>query len=137
MVARGVVATSDNSNNYRTVLQFNMNAYLDEFVNRQNFIAKYPRTLTPEQFVEALYSTTGIALTAGERQAALTVYAGSGRAGVLQRIVLENQNFIAQNTNAAFVLMQYFGYLRRNPNDAPDVNFDGYNLTATIFGSTN
>jgi hypothetical protein len=27
-----------------------------------------------------------------------------------------------------FVLMQYFGYLRRNPNDAPDGNFDGYNF---------
>jgi hypothetical protein len=24
--------------------------------------------------------------------------------------------------------MEYFGYLRRNPNDAPDGNFDGYNF---------
>jgi hypothetical protein len=24
--------------------------------------------------------------------------------------------------------MQYLGYLRRNPNDAPDNNFDGYNF---------
>jgi len=24
--------------------------------------------------------------------------------------------------------MQYFGYLKRNPNDAPDSNFDGYNF---------
>jgi hypothetical protein len=24
--------------------------------------------------------------------------------------------------------MQYFGYLKRNPNDAPDTNFDGYNF---------
>jgi hypothetical protein len=24
------------------------------------------------------------------------------------------------------VLIQYFGYLRRNPDDAPDNNFDGY-----------
>jgi hypothetical protein len=24
--------------------------------------------------------------------------------------------------------MQYFGYLRRNPNDAPDVDFSGYNF---------
>ena len=22
--------------------------------------------------------------------------------------------------------MQYFGYLKRNPNDLPDANFDGY-----------
>ena len=35
-----------------------------------------------------------------------------------------------QETNKAFVLMQYFGYLRRNPNDAPEagLNFDGYNF---------
>ena len=25
-------------------------------------------------------------------------------------------------------LGQYFGYLRRNPNDAPDGNFEGYNF---------
>jgi len=26
------------------------------------------------------------------------------------------------------VLMQYFGYLRRNPNDLPDADFSGYNF---------
>ena len=35
---------------------------------------------------------------------------------------------VQQEFNRAFVLMQYFGYLRRNPNDAPDTNFDGYNF---------
>jgi hypothetical protein len=30
--------------------------------------------------------------------------------------------------NRAFVLMQYFGYLRRNPNDSPDADFSGYNF---------
>ena len=34
----------------------------------------------------------------------------------------------AQEFNRAFVLMQYFGYLRRNPSDAPDGSFDGYNF---------
>jgi hypothetical protein len=28
--------------------------------------------------------------------------------------------------NRAFVLMQYFGYLRRNPNDSPDFDFVGW-----------
>jgi hypothetical protein len=27
-----------------------------------------------------------------------------------------------------FVLMQYFGYLRRNPDSAPDADFSGYNF---------
>ncbi|HXI24449.1 MAG TPA: hypothetical protein VNG71_11350, partial [Pyrinomonadaceae bacterium] len=32
--------------------------------------------------------------------------------------------------NRAFVLMQYFGYLRRNPDDAPEANrdFSGFNF---------
>jgi hypothetical protein len=42
--------------------------------------------------------------------------------------VAENATFAQQEINRAFVLMQYFGYLRRNPNDAPDGNFDGYNF---------
>ena len=36
-----------------------------------------------------------------------------------------------QEFNRAFVLMQYFSYLRRNPNDAPDTNFEGYNFWLT------
>jgi hypothetical protein len=30
--------------------------------------------------------------------------------------------------NSAFVLMQYFGYLGRNPNDPPNTDFSGYNF---------
>jgi len=28
--------------------------------------------------------------------------------------------------NRAFVLMEYFGYLRRNPNEGQDTDFSGY-----------
>jgi hypothetical protein len=44
--------------------------------------------------------------------------------------VAENQSFAQQEFNEAFVLMQYFGYLRRNPNDSPEVtlDFQGYNF---------
>ena len=39
------------------------------------------------------------------------------RAEVL-RIVAENRAFTAAQKNPAFVLMQYFGYLRRDPDEA-------------------
>lgn len=44
-----------------------------------------------------------------------------------------------QENNRAFVLMKYFGYLRRNPNDAPEVglNFDGYNFWLNKLSSFN
>ena len=42
----------------------------------------------------------------------------------------ENSTLAQQEFNRAFVLMQYFGYLRRNPNDPPEttLDFQGYNF---------
>lgn len=40
-----------------------------------------------------------------------------GRATVLRRLV-ENQTFVRAKFNEAFVMMQYFGYLRRDPDEA-------------------
>jgi hypothetical protein len=49
------------------------------------------------------------------------------RAQVL-RAVAADSDLRRAEFNKAFVLMQFFGYLRRNPNDLPDSNFSGYNL---------
>jgi hypothetical protein len=49
--------------------------------------------------------------------------AGSADDAARQRALLrvaENRAFQDREFNAAFVLMQYFGYLQRNPDDAPD-----------------
>ncbi len=58
------------------------------------------------------------------------------RAQVL-RSVSENGLFSQRQFNKAFVLMQYFGYLRRNPDDAPDLNFAGYNFWLTKLNQFN
>jgi hypothetical protein len=42
--------------------------------------------------------------------------------------VVENAEFKRRQFAKAFVLMQYFGYLRRAPNEIPDSNFNGYNF---------
>ena len=47
------------------------------------------------------------------------------------RDVADNSTLNSQEFNRAFVLMQYFGYLRRNPNDAPDSDFSGYDFWLT------
>ena len=44
------------------------------------------------------------------------------------RKIAEKENFAAAEFNRAFVLMQYFGYLRRSPDDAPDSNFAGFDF---------
>jgi hypothetical protein len=103
------------------------------FVERQQFAAAYPATMTPAQFVEALFQSAGVVPTAAERQAAVDDFGGAqtsadpeARAFALRRVA-ESPALDQQEVSRAFVLMQYFGYLRRNPNETPDTNLDGYN----------
>jgi hypothetical protein len=42
--------------------------------------------------------------------------------------VAENPAFTSAEFSRTFVLMQYFGYLRRDPNATPDADFAGYNF---------
>jgi hypothetical protein len=42
--------------------------------------------------------------------------------------VAENPTLIQQEKNRGFVLMQYFGYLRRNPNEGQDIDYTGYDF---------
>ncbi|HMH01688.1 MAG TPA: hypothetical protein VK555_09765 [Terriglobales bacterium] len=46
------------------------------------------------------------------------------------RDVAESALLSSQEVNRAFVLMQYFGYLRRNPYDPPEstLDYSGYNF---------
>ncbi len=44
------------------------------------------------------------------------------------RLVAESERFRMNEINRAFVLMEYFGYLRRNPDDPPDNNLNGFNF---------
>jgi hypothetical protein len=41
--------------------------------------------------------------------------------------VISNQSVTAHERNTALVLLHYFGYLRRNPDEPPDKGWDGFN----------
>jgi glucose/arabinose dehydrogenase len=106
------------------------------FVSRSRFKTSYPITLTPAQFVDMLYLNAGVIPSAAERTSVIGEFASASntadvaaRARALRRVA-ENFVFTQQEKSPAFVLMEYFGYLRRNPNDAPEIghNFDGYNF---------
>ena len=51
----------------------------------------------------------------------------AGRAAALRSVADSDSVYLAQY-NPAFVLMQYFGYMRRNPDDPPDTDFRGFNF---------
>ena len=53
------------------------------------------------------------------------------------RDVSENSILNQQEFNRAFVLMQFFGYLRRNPNDLPDSDYTGYDFWLTKLNQFN
>ena len=119
---------------WQTQLETNKNAFALDFVNRSRFTTAYPTTLTPAEFVDRLFFNTGVTPSATERSAAISEFGTAAtsadpaaRARALRRVA-ENSTFAQQESKRAFVLTQYFGYLRRNPNDAPDSDFSGYNF---------
>jgi hypothetical protein len=116
-------------------------AYATDFAGRVEFTSVYPLSLTPTQFVDALFAHAGITPSASDRQAAINEFGGAAnsadaaaRGRVLRRLA-DNQTLIQREFNRAFVLIQYFGYLRRNPDDQPDNNMDGYNFWLTKLNS--
>ena len=135
-IGRGVVIGQPGADQ---LLEQNKQRFFNDFVQRAAFVAAYPTSMTAAQFVDKLNSNTydprnpgtGGALTQTERDSLVGQLAAapsslSLRAQTL-RSVAENAVFSTRQSNKAFVLMQYFGYLRRSPNDAPDADFAGYN----------
>jgi Domain of unknown function (DUF4214) len=123
---------------WETVLENNKQAFTGTFVQRPRFTAAFPATMTPAQFVDTLNTNAGNPLSPSERNqlvADLTVGAKT-RAKVL-RAVSEDPDLHDEEFNRAFVLMQYFGYLRRNPNDAPDSDHTGYDFWLTKLNQFN
>ena len=116
---------------WEALLAANKQAFASDFVARPRFITAFPTTLTPAQFVDALNQNTGGALSPPERdQLVSELSAGLKNRAQVLRAVAEDTDLAGSEFNRAFVLMQYFGYLRRNPNEAPEpgLNFDGYNF---------
>ena len=118
-------------------LETNKRDFLTRFVARPEFVAAYPASLTPAQFVDALNANTkdpeqpssGGSLTQAQRdQLVADLTSGTKTRADVLRAVAENSIFSQRQFNRAFVYMQYIGYLRRNPNAAPDSNFVGYNF---------
>ena len=52
--------------------------------------------------------------------------AGSRQSALLS--VVEDKDFYAREYNTAYVLVHFFGYLRRNPDDPPDRDLGGLNF---------
>ena len=139
-IGQGVVV---NQSGWETVLENNKQAFGTGFVQRPRFTSAYPASMSPEVFVDTLFANAGVTPTSNDRAAAVSEFASASttsdfaaRARALRRVA-ENSTLIQKESNRAFVLTEYFGYLRRNPNDAPDTNFDGYNFWLNKLNQSN
>jgi hypothetical protein len=94
-------------------------AFALAFVQRAAFVGQYPRTLNAAQFVNSLLGSILLNSNAdlgAQRDALISLYDGTdnGRAAIIRQVA-DNQILIDAEYNPSFVLMEYFGYLRRNP----------------------
>jgi hypothetical protein len=103
---------------WEALLATNKQEFLDAWVERAEFQAAYGN-LTNDGYVDALVANTGVEFTAAERATLVGGLNDSSltRAGALERVA-ENEGFVKAKFNEAFVRMQYFGYLRRDPDDS-------------------
>jgi hypothetical protein len=116
------------------VINANKQAFANAFVNRPEFLAIYG-ALTDAQYVDRLFQTTGVSPTSTERQQLISGLTNrtETRGSVLFKIVDGTQTgaggaltfqtrygrlFYDQQFNPGFVQMEYFGYLKRDPDDA-------------------
>src|SRR5437870_3336239 len=132
-----------NQPGWETVLENNKQAFAADFGQRSRFTTALPTTMTPAQFVDKLNQNAGNVLSASDRATAINLFGGAtnttntiARAQALRQVA-DNQNLYNAEFNRAFVLMQYFGYLRRNPNDASDSDYSGYEFWLTKLNGFN
>lgn len=132
--------------NWQAQLDANKQAFADAFVRSTRFGNAHATTLTPALFVDRLFTNAGVTPSTTQRNTAIGEF-GVGAAnttdltarGRALRAVAENPTLAVNESNKAFVLMQYFGYLRRNPNDAPEngLNYSGYDFWLTKLNQFN
>ena len=105
-------------------------AFADEFTQRTAFQSLYPDSLSNENFVNKLFDTANLRPYVAERQARIVaLYSHAETRAEVLRDVAEFEEFKAREYDPSFVLMQYFGYLRRDPDEA------GYDFWLNVLNS--
>lgn len=93
----------------------NRAGFTDEFVQREEFMMRYD-SLSNAAYVDALARTAAVTLSNRDQLVSDLNTGRKTRSQVLREIV-DSQAFAGRRSvfNQAFVLSQYFGYLRRDP----------------------
>src|SRR5215831_12139366 len=139
-IGKGVVVLQPG---WQQALENNKQTFALAFVQRARFIGAFPLAMTPAQFADKLNQNAGSALSPDDRAAIVALFGSAPDTSNLAaraqaaRQAAENANLYNAEFNRAFVLMQYLGYLRRNPNDPQDTDYTGYDFWLTKLNQFN
>jgi uncharacterized protein (TIGR03118 family) len=110
---------------FDTTLETNKTNYFNDLATRPEFLTKYPASQNGSDFIDAVIATvqagSGVNLTPRRPDLVNEYLSGASQAQSRARVirkVTEYPEYIAAEFNAAFVTMEYFGYLRRDPDTA-------------------
>lgn len=109
-------------------LDANVNEFAASWVERDKFSRLY-KSLTDEQFVDRISENAELSLSAAERTAYISDLKNqvSTRAQILLALA-KRPDFAKREESRSLVLLHYFGYLHRNPDDRPDKDLSGFNF---------
>ncbi|HKR02242.1 MAG TPA: DUF4214 domain-containing protein [Pyrinomonadaceae bacterium] len=89
-------------------------AFINDFMARAEFRNKYDALTDPSAYVNALVNTAGVTLS-NKQQLIDGLTAGTMSRAQVLRSIAESSQVYNKYYNEAFVVMQYHGYLRRDP----------------------
>ena len=124
-VARGVVV---NATGWQQKLEDNKRQEAEHFADRQDFHDRFDNK-SNRDFVNLLFANAGVSPNQTEVEDLVRgLDSGAETRGSTLRKVAEDAAFADKEKNPAFVLMQYFGYLHRNPDEGQDHDLSGFNF---------
>lgn len=124
-IAQGVVVGQPG---WQQKLEDNKREAAERWANRDDFRARFAGK-SNRQFVTELFANAGVTPGEQEREDLISrLDSALETRGSVLRKVSENAELSRKEKNPAFVLMQYFGYLHRNPDEGPDHDFSGFNF---------
>lgn len=137
VIANGVIV---GQGDWQTQLENNKVSYFNEFVKTTRFTSAYPSAMLPATYVQTLNTNAGSPLSTAEQTQLIAEHtAGTKNRAQVLRQISEHPNLASSEFNRAFVLMEYFGYLRRNPYDPPEntLDYTGFDFWLTKLNQFN
>lgn len=105
-----------------------MRQFAASWVELTKFKALY-KDVGNKAYIDALTRNAGITIDAAEREAMIDkLNRGTMTRGEVILSIVNSKAFVEKENARSLVLLHYFGYFHRNPDDPPDNNLNGFNF---------